>query len=117
MANEGPRIGGPFRTRFERSANGNVRFELAGNVTMKQGTTAGRALQKHAARKSSKFVGHGANNARNAQAAEDYIRTILDRGEFRIRDHSKWGEVVDVYAPGTGGARWTILGDFIGLLE
>jgi filamentous hemagglutinin len=47
------------------------------------------------------------------------IKSILNHPEKQVitREAERFGKIVDIFAPGIGGARYTANGEFIGFLE
>jgi hypothetical protein len=83
------------------------------------GTAAGNALQKHAASAGSWFAGKafGGNCAKNAAAARDLLKDVLENGTVSESAHKVFGDVIKVRLQNGAGAWWKKTGEFIGWLE
>jgi hypothetical protein len=82
-------------------------------------TKAGRNLMKHGYREGSIFPKPLGNPAQVNAHGQRVLDSILNHPEKQLftAEFARYGKVVDVYAPGLGGARYSANGEFIGFLE
>lgn len=82
-------------------------------------TRAGRGLMKHGYREGSVFPKPLGNPAQINEHGQKVLESILNHPEKQVitREAEKFGKIVDIFAPGIGGARYTANGEFIGFLE
>ena len=92
----------------------------AGNVIDRGGfAKAGRNLMKHGYREGSVFPKPLGNPAQVNAHGQRILKSILNHPEKQLfpAEFDRYGKVVDIYAPGLGGARYSASGEFIGFLE
>ncbi|MCI0382222.1 MAG: hypothetical protein L0207_04125 [Chlamydiae bacterium] len=82
-------------------------------------TKAGRSLMKHGYRDGSVFPKPVGNPAQVNEHGQKMLESILGHPEKKLipGEFERFGKVVDIYAPGIGGARYSADGEFIGFLE
>lgn len=82
-------------------------------------TKAGRNLMKHGYREGSVFPKPLGNPAQVNAHGQRVLESILNHPEKQLfpAEFDRYGKVVDIYAPGLGGARYNASGEFIGFLE
>lgn len=92
----------------------------AGKVIDRGGfTKAGRGLTKHGYREGSVFPKPLGNPAQVNEQGQKMLESILNHPEKKVvyKNTSSFGEVMDIHAPGIGGARFNSSGEMIGFLE
>ena len=83
-------------------------------------TKVGRALQKHGSRPNSVFPKATGNPASMNAQGEAVLRNILTNpsATTTVRNHARFGDILEVKVPGGGGARFSADGNnFIGFIE
>ncbi|MBQ0738836.1 hypothetical protein J9332_31420, partial [Aquimarina celericrescens] len=83
-------------------------------------TKVGRALQKHGSRPNSVFPKATGNPASMNVQGEAVLRNILTNpsATTTVRNHARFGDILEVKVPGGGGARFSADGNnFIGFIE
>lgn len=82
-------------------------------------TKAGRGLMKHGYREGSAFPKPVGNPKQINEHGQKILESIVNHPERQITyKHTRnLGEVVDIYVPGIGGARYNASGELIGFLE
>lgn len=80
---------------------------------------AGRNLMKHGYRRGSVFPKPLGSPAQVNAHGQRVLESILNHPEKQLfpAEFGRYGKVVDIYAPGLGGARFSASGEFIGFLE
>lgn len=110
----------PFPGIFSGGAFNANKLSEAGKALDRAGfTRAGRGLMKHGYREGSVFPKPIGNPAQVNEHGQKVLESILNHPEKKLipGEFERFGKVVDVYAPGIGGARYTAEGEFIGFLE
>jgi hypothetical protein len=110
----------PFSGVFSGGAFNASKLLEAGKAVDRAGfTRAGRGLIKHGYRKGSVFPKPVGNPAQINEHGQKVLESILNHPEKKLMsgEFERFGKVVDIYAPGIGGARYTVEGEFIGFLE
>ncbi len=74
---------------------------------------------KHGYREGSIFPKPNGNPAQVNEQGQKMLESILNHPEKKVvyKTTSNFGEVMDVHAPGVGGARFNSSGEMIGFLE
>ena len=110
----------PFPGIFSGGAFNANKLSEAGKAVDRAGfTRAGRGLMKHGYREGSVFPKPVGNPAQVNEHGQKVLESILNHPEKKLipGEFERFGKVVDVYASGIGGARYTAEGEFIGFLE
>lgn len=92
----------------------------AGKVLDRGGLTkAGRGLMKHGYRPKTVFPKPIGNPAKINDHGQAILESILNHPEKKVSfaEFGRYGNVIDIQAPGIGGVRYTADGEFIGFLE
>ena len=110
----------PFPGVFSGGKFDPKKLSNAGKVVDRGGfTRAGRNLMKHGYREGSVFPKPLGNPAQVNAHGQKVLESILNHPEKQLfpAEFGRYGKVVDIYAPGLGGARYSANGEFIGFLE
>jgi hypothetical protein len=110
----------PFPGSFGAGAFSTNKLAEAGKTVDRAGfTKAGRGLMKHGYREGSIFPKPTGNPAQVNEQGQKMLESILNHPEKKVvyKNTSNFGEVMDVHAPGIGGARFNSAGEMIGFLE
>ena len=92
----------------------------AGQVLDRGGLTkAGRGLAKHSGRSGSAFPKAKGSPSQINQRAQEILDNFLTNPNSKstVWDSGRYGRIIDIEVVGSGGARFTIDGKFIGFLE
>lgn len=110
----------PFPGSFGAGAFSANELAEAGKSVDRAGfTKAGRGLMKHGYREESVFPKPTGNSAQVNEQGQKILESILNHPEKKIvyKNTRNFGKVMDVHAPGIGGARFNSSGEMIGFLE
>lgn len=110
----------PFPGSFGAGAFSANKLAEAGKAVDRAGfTKAGRGLIKHGYREGSIFPKPTGNPSQVNEQGQKILESILNHPEKKVvyKNTSNFGEVMDVHAPGIGGARFNSAGEMIGFLE
>lgn len=110
----------PFPGVFSEGIFNANKLAEAGKAADRAGfTRAGRSLMKHGYREGSIFPKPIGNPDQVNQHGQKILEEILHHSDKKLisGEFERFGKVVDIYAPGIGGARYTAEGEFIGFLE
>ncbi len=110
----------PFPGVFSGGKFDVKKLSNAGKVVDRGGfTKVERNLMKHGYREGSVFPKPLGNPAQVNAHGQRVLESILNHPEKQLfpAEFDRYGKVVDIYAPGLGGARYSASGEFIGFLE
>jgi hypothetical protein len=109
----------PPGSLFGASINFNKLSEAGKDLDRAGLTKAGRGLMKHGYREGSVFSKPTGNPAQVNEQGQKILESILNHPEKKVvyKNTSNFGEVMDIHAPGIGGARFNSSGEMIGFLE
>jgi hypothetical protein len=110
----------PFPGMFSGGAFNASQLAEAGKAIDRAGfTRAGRGLMKHGYREGSVFPKPVGTPGQINEHGQRVLESILQHPENKLihGEFERFGKVVDIYAPGIGGARYAADGEFIGFLE
>ncbi|MBI3211633.1 MAG: hypothetical protein HYZ47_02985 [Simkania negevensis] len=99
--------------------NANKLVEAGKAVDRAGFTKAGRGLMKHGYREGSIFPKPTGTPVQVNEQGQKMLESILNHPEKKVvyKNTTSFGEVMDVHAPGIGGARFNSSGEMIGFLE